>query len=215
MGERPSTAQDDIAALWEILEYARSPPAMLQSKIQEMEANTFIGRPKADKDIRKLQKMYQLDDEATRKLTEVLVKRIETREQDLEMLHRHLETSNRPSARIMTMLSKLRSGEPLPEADRRVAPGSYLDRMQKQKAADDRNRSRSRQPQRAADDWKKEKSEKASKRRSHSRSRSRDKKSKSRSRDRKSRSRDRKSRSRSRKSRSRDRKSRSRDKKRS
>merc|ERR1712113_731062 len=100
--ERPSTAQDDIAALYEILEHARSPPAMLQSKLREMEANTFIGRPKADKDIRKLQRMYKLDDEATRKLTEVLVKRIDTREQDLEMLHRHLETSNRPSARIMT-----------------------------------------------------------------------------------------------------------------
>merc|ERR1712066_1046825 len=88
------------------------------------------------------------DEEATRKLTEVLVKRNETREQDLEMLHRHLETSNRPSARVMTMLSKLRSGEPLPEADRRIAPGSYLDKMQKQKEEDARKRSRSREPQR-------------------------------------------------------------------
>merc|ERR1712228_625948 len=114
----------------------------------------------------------------TRKLTEVLVKRIDTREQDLEMLHRHLETSNRPSARVMTMLSKLRSGEPLPEADRRVAPGSFLDREKKQKEAVDRKRSRSREPQRGrgADAWKdvrREKGEGASKRRSPSSSSSR------------------------------------------
>merc|ERR1712087_942965 len=103
--KRPTTAEGDLAALWEILEYARSPPAMLQSKIQEMEANTFIGRPKPDKDIRKLQKMYQLDDEATKKLTIALIKRTDTREEDIQMLHRHLETSNRPSARVMTLLS--------------------------------------------------------------------------------------------------------------
>merc|ERR1719433_2362279 len=104
-----------------------------QVKIAEMQANTFIGQPTMDKDIKEFQRRYKLDDQATRKLAEVLQKRSETRKQDIELMHRHLETSNKPSARVMMMLGKLRSGEPLPEPDKRIAPGSYLDRVEREK----------------------------------------------------------------------------------
>merc|ERR1712228_815185 len=83
---------------------------------------------------------------ATRKLTAVLVTREANREEDMEQLHRHLETSSRPSARVMTLLSKLRSGDPLPEPSRRAESGSYLDR--KQRAKEDEERNKSREPER-------------------------------------------------------------------
>merc|ERR1712113_876592 len=100
--------------------------ALLRVKIGEMQANTFIGQPTMDKDIKEMQRMYKLDDQATRKLAEWIQLRADTRERDVEQLHRHLETSNKPSARVMMMLGKLRAGDhvtPLPEPDRRIAPG--------------------------------------------------------------------------------------------
>jgi len=131
--KRPVTWEGDLLALWDILKDARSPQGLLHAKIREMQANTFVGQPTMDKDMEELQRKYQLDDQATRKLAEVLQKRSATREQDVELMHRHLETSNKPSARVMMMLGKLRSGEPLPEPDKRIAPGSYLDRVEREK----------------------------------------------------------------------------------
>merc|ERR1711920_1217375 len=128
--KRPDTFAGDLAALWEICEDARNPHALMRVKIGEMQANTFIGQPTMLKDIKEMQQMYKLDHHATRKLAEWLQQRPDTREQDVEQMHRHLETSNKPSARIMMMLGKLRASDflaPLPEPDRRVAVGSYLD----------------------------------------------------------------------------------------
>merc|ERR1712232_1501595 len=98
-----------------------------------MGEGTFIGQPKMDKDIKEMKKMYKLDDQATRKLAEVLQNREATRKEDIELIHRHLETSNKPSARVMMMLGKLRSGEPIGEPDKRIAPGRYMDRVQREK----------------------------------------------------------------------------------
>jgi len=131
--KRPVTCEGDLLALWDILKDARSPQGLLHAKMREMQANTFVGQPTMDKDMEEMQRKYQLDDQAIRKLAEVLQKRSATREQDVELMHRHLETSNKPSARVMMMLSKLRSGEPLPEPDKRIAPGSYLDRVERDK----------------------------------------------------------------------------------
>merc|ERR1712232_798521 len=90
---------------------------------------------------------------------------------DIELMHRHLETSNKPSARVSMMLSKIRTGDPLPEPDKRIAPGSYLDKKNNldthRKEGGERDRLRG------------------------SRSRDRGRRSRSRDRDRKSRSRDR------------------------
>merc|ERR1712190_267873 len=92
--------------------------------------------------------MYKLDDQATRKLAEWIQNRTETREADIDCLHRHLETSNKPSARVMMMIGKLKSTDimaPLPEPDKRIAPGSYLDLIAKDKERKkDRSKSRDR-----------------------------------------------------------------------
>merc|ERR1712039_503545 len=149
MKKREETFDGDMTALWDILETARVPAGLLSVKIKEMQEETFIGQPKMDKDIKDMKKMYKLDDQATRKLAEVLQNREATRKEDIELIHRHLETSNKPSARVMMMLGKLRSGEPLGEPDKRIAPGSYLDRVEqekeknKRKKEEDRKRGRS------------------------------------------------------------------------
>merc|ERR1711920_373458 len=136
-----------IAALWSILEDARSPHALLRVKLGEMQANTFIAQPTMDKDIKEMQRMYKLDDQATRKLAEWIQLRSDTREQDVEQLHRHLETSNKPSARVMMMLGKLRASDflaPLPEPDRRIAAGSYMDIQNREKEKKEKERRKSR-----------------------------------------------------------------------
>jgi len=144
MKKRPVTFEGDLLALWDILKDARSPAGLLQVKIAEMQANTFIGQPTMDKDVKELQRKYKLDDQATRKLAEVLQRRSETREQDIELLHRHLETSNKPSARVMMVLGKLKPEDPLPEADKRIAPGSYLDKLEREKERRETDRDRRR-----------------------------------------------------------------------
>lgn len=133
MKTRPDTFGGDLAALWDILESARNPAGLLSVKIKEMQEGSFIGQPKIDKDIKDFQKKYRLDDQATRKLAEALQNRPNTRKEDIDLIHRHLETSNKPSARVMMMLGKLRSGEPIGEPDRRIAPGSYLDRLEQER----------------------------------------------------------------------------------
>jgi len=176
--KRPMTWEDDLIALWDILKDARSVPGMLSKKIEEMQENTFIGLPTADKDIADIKKKYGLDDQATRKLAEVLVKRPETRQQDIQMIHRHLETSNKPSARVMMVFGKLKADDTIPEPDKRIAPGSYLDKQQimkeyKEKSGRDRrDRGRSRSRERRQRERSRSKSR--DRRRSRSRDRSRD-----------------------------------------
>mmetsp|Transcript_9550 Transcript_9550/g.24948 ORF Transcript_9550/g.24948 Transcript_9550/m.24948 type:complete len:305 (-) Transcript_9550:106-1020(-) len=147
MKNRQETFEGDIAALWDILETARSPAGLLSVKIKEMQDGTFIGAPKLDKEIKEFQRKFRLDDQATRKLAEVRVMRAATWKDDIELIHKHLETSNKPSARIMMMLGKLRSGEPIGEPDPRVAPGSWADRKEQEKERakrDKKSRSRDR-----------------------------------------------------------------------
>merc|ERR1719412_1002415 len=140
MKKRADTFEGDLVALWDILETARSPAGLLSVKIKEMQEGSFIGQPKMDKDIKEFQRKYRLDDQATRKLAEALQNRPQTRKEDIELIHRHLETSNKPSARVMMMLGKLRSGEPIGEPDKRIAPGSYLDRLEQERERKERDR---------------------------------------------------------------------------
>jgi len=124
--KRTDTLDGDICALWEILESARNPPGLLAVKIQEMQEGTFVGKAKLDKDLADLVKKFKLDETASMKLAGVLASRKE-RKADIQALDRRLETSNKPSAMVMMLLPKLRSGEPVPEPDRAPAPGSYAD----------------------------------------------------------------------------------------
>jgi len=193
MKKRKETHDQDIAALYEVLELARNPAGLLSVKIREMKEGMFVGKPKKAKDIQEVAKKYKLDDQAKSKLAEVMEQRQETREADLAMISKHLEVSNKPSSMVMMLLKKIRSGETVPQPDKRIAAGSYADMRKKseeRRKKDARNGGRDRRN--------KDRSRSRERRRSPSRdkrrSKSRDKKSKSRDRrDRKSRSRDRRS----------------------
>jgi len=136
--KRPDTMEEDLQSLYDILETARSPAGLLAVKIKEMQEGTFITLSRIDPDIKEFKDKFELDDQAVRRLVEAKVIRKATWEQDKVFLHTHLETSNRPAARIMMMLGKLRSGEPLGEPDKRIAPGSYADRMERQRSREKR-----------------------------------------------------------------------------
>merc|ERR1712151_1048348 len=140
------------------------PQALLRSKISDMQNSTFIGAPTMDKDIKQMQKMYKLDAQATRKLAEWIQLRPETRDRDLERLHRHLETSNKTSARVMQLVGKTSDiRAELPKPDSRISIGSYLDLKAKEaerekekernKRGDRKRRSPSRERQRELPRW--------------------------------------------------------------
>merc|ERR1711920_495756 len=119
------------------LETARNPSAVLKCKIDEMAANMFIGRPSAIPEIDKMQKMYKLDDAAARRLAEWMKGLTDdNRESSIELMHKHLETSNKASSRLMMITKGLKAGEPLPTPETRVAEGSYLDEQKKQQEAE-------------------------------------------------------------------------------
>lgn len=110
---RQETFEGDMIALYENLETARHPPGLLSVKLKEMEEGVFLGKGKPDPDVQELAAKYKLDDQASRKLSEVLKMRPATRENDIIKIGEHLEGSTRPSAMVMTMLSRLRAGESL------------------------------------------------------------------------------------------------------
>lgn len=226
---RPETIDGDIESLYEVLKNARSPPALLMVKIKEMQDGTFVGKIAVDKEIEDVAQKFKLDDQAKTKLMEGLAKHSKDRKKDLENLVSHLECSNKPSAMVMIMLSKMRKGEEIEKCKHDPAPGSYKwDLMVKRSDRGDRDRrdgGRDRRDgdRRERDDRDRYRGDRDRRsrgrrdrrdsldRRSRSRSRRRDRRSRSRGRSRsRRRSRSRGSRSR-RRSRSRSRRSRSRD----
>lgn len=137
MRNRQETFEEDLAKLWDVLETARSPAGLLTVKMREMDEGTFVGKSKPDKELEAMGRKYKLDDQAVSKLADVLGRRKDTRKQDMEDLHKHLEISNRPSAMAMMLLGKLREGLPLGQPDRAPAPGSYRDRAERERARDE------------------------------------------------------------------------------
>merc|ERR1719498_2018921 len=107
--KRRKNTEDDVKALWEILEGARNPSGLLRVKIREMEEGTFRGTATPDKDVEDLARKFSLDAQASAKLAEVLSKR-EDRKKDLRQIAKHLELSNKPSSLVMLMLKDLRNG---------------------------------------------------------------------------------------------------------
>jgi len=160
MEKRQETFEGDMLKVWELCEQARSPEGMLVSKIKEMEDGIFVGKTVPDKALMELSKKFKLDKEAESKLSDVLAKYDkERRKEYMEELDAHLGTSARPSAMVMMNLKKLGVGQSLGKPGR-VAPGSYLDRQQKEKndrdrrggdRRDDRSRSRGRDRDRDRD----------------------------------------------------------------
>merc|ERR1712232_1103887 len=68
--------------------------------------------------------------------------RPDTRKDDIEMLSQRIGWSNKPSRLLMWLLKKLQNNEPMPPVDKKVQPGSYLDRMAQLKRERDCNSGR-------------------------------------------------------------------------
>merc|ERR1719277_2705108 len=124
MKKRQGTFEDDMRALWEILEGARNPAGLLRVKIREMEEGTFRGTATPDRDVEEMAKKFGLDAQASAKLAEVLGKR-EDRKKDLRQICKHLELSNKPSSLVMLMLKDLRAGIAVKDPEYPAAVGSY------------------------------------------------------------------------------------------
>lgn len=124
MKRRGPTFDDDLKALWEILEGARNPAGLLRVKIREMEEGTFRGTATPDRDVEDVARKFGLDAQASAKLAEVLSKR-EDRKRDLRQIVKHVELSNKPSSLVMLMLKDLRAGLPVKDPEYPAAVGSY------------------------------------------------------------------------------------------
>merc|ERR1719220_2831625 len=111
MKKRQETKEQDIAKLYEVLERARSPTGLLTVKIGEMECGQFVGKIKPDKDVERLARKFKLDDHVTSRLTELVVRRKATKEEDLERIEQPLRYCKRPSAMATLLAGKLLEGE--------------------------------------------------------------------------------------------------------
>lgn len=213
MKTRKETKEGDMEKLWDELEKARSPAGLLMAKVTQMKEGKFIGKVKPSGEVARIIKEYKLDEDASSKLTDLIAKRPETRENDLFEIERRLQGTGNRSAVVIMMIVKLSRGQGLPplrEAEKRWQ-GPQDNKPRKEDDRGDRpyfvkkDRSRSRDRDRDRDrDRKKSRSKSRSRSRSKSKSK---KKKKSRSRSKK------KSRSRSKKKKKSRSKSRSRSKK--
>lgn len=111
MKKRMDTKEQDLAKLYEVLERARSPTGLLTVKIGEMECGQFVGKIKPDKDVERLARKFKLDDHVTSRLIELVVRRRDTKDKDLERLEQHLRYCKRPSAMATLLAGKLLEGE--------------------------------------------------------------------------------------------------------
>merc|ERR1719204_631339 len=148
MKTRKQTFDDDIAALYEILDGARNPAGLLRVKIREMEEGTFRGTSTPGRDIEDAAKKFNLDAQAAAKLAEVLGKR-EDRKKDLRQVCKHLELSNKPSSLVMLMLKDLRAGLPVKDPEYPAAVGSYAHKRGLKRGG--RSRSREKRRRRRSD----------------------------------------------------------------
>merc|ERR1719356_2354114 len=111
MRKRQDTKAQDIAKLYEVLERARSPTGLLTVKIGEMEWGQFVGKIQPDKLVERIARKFKLDDHVTSRLTELVVRRRATKEEDLDRLEQHLRYCKRPSAMATLLAGKLLEGE--------------------------------------------------------------------------------------------------------
>merc|ERR1719336_226594 len=111
MRKRMDTKEQDLAKLYEVLERARSPTGLLTVKIGEMECGQFVGKIKPDKDVERLVRKFKIDDYVASRLTELVVRRKASKEEDLERIEQHLRYCKRPSAMATLLAGKLLEGE--------------------------------------------------------------------------------------------------------
>merc|ERR1711920_1043625 len=163
--QRGKTAEGDLETLEAILEESeRSANDELMLQIKRMQSGDFVGYPANHKLILAIQTKFDLDEQATNKMTEALVNLgKEKAKKTLKQLNAHLELSNKPSALVCKMLGKLRNGEDLGTPYYRAGEGSFADKQAAIEERKDEQRRAARKEQ-----------EKGSRSRSRSRSRDRD-----------------------------------------
>mmetsp|Transcript_48601 Transcript_48601/g.103931 ORF Transcript_48601/g.103931 Transcript_48601/m.103931 type:complete len:358 (+) Transcript_48601:197-1270(+) len=138
--KRSDSFDDDVKALWEILEGARNPAGLLRVKLREMDDGSFRGGGQPAKDVEEMAKKFNLDAQAAVKLAEVLGRR-EDRKKDVRQLTKHLELSNKPSSLVMLMLKDLRAGNPIKDPEYPAAVGSYAHKRGLKRRSRSRDRS--------------------------------------------------------------------------
>lgn len=107
MRKRQDTKEQDLAKLYEVLERARSPTGLLTVKIGEMESGQFVGKIKPDKDVERLARKFKLDEHVKSRLTELVVRRKDTKDLDLERIEQHLTYGKHPNAMATLLAGKL------------------------------------------------------------------------------------------------------------
>lgn len=132
--KRNNTYEDDIASMYEILKGAKNPADLLMVSIRWMAEGVFRGTQTPNPEVEKLSRKYKLDAPSACKLAEVLESRNDP-DNDLRKICTHLERSNRPSALVMMMLKDLKSGGPVDESTKAPAIGSYLHKIELERAS--------------------------------------------------------------------------------
>lgn len=114
MQGRTDSFEADMLTLWELLERAENPSAVLSEKLGELASGTFVARSKDHGAVVKFCKKYELDETATKNLIDALAVRERDHEanikRDLDKLAVHMEHSSHPSKLISMKLKEIRGG---------------------------------------------------------------------------------------------------------
>lgn len=123
MMRRPESFDEDIQTLWERLGEPRADIGVL---ITQLEKGLFVSIGCMPKDMVVLVKKYSLDDRASQRLAESMMKRKDTMKDDLKDLDVRLASAERPSGLLMTLLQGLDTTGKLPAPPRSLGlPSGY------------------------------------------------------------------------------------------
>merc|ERR1719387_3244374 len=94
--------ETDVHGLWLTLKVAKSRNfcGLIMGRVREMNNGTYA-YTKPPKGLDRVIEQYKLDEDASLKLTDLLCKRPETQDRDLEEVEKRLVHCNRPSSLVM------------------------------------------------------------------------------------------------------------------
>merc|ERR1719188_1790385 len=139
MKRRPESFDEDLQTLRERLGEPRADIGVL---ITQLEKGLFVSIGCMPKPMVELVKKYSLDDRASQRLAESMMKRKDTMKDDLKDLDVRLASAERPSGLLMTLLQGLDTTGRLPAPPRSLGlPSGHRDRaVGGHEPADDRER---------------------------------------------------------------------------